>query len=424
MPELASGGAVAARDALREALSKPLAGEELTRDEAVALLATPELTAELLATASALRDRAWGRTITFSPKVFLPITNLCRDRCTYCTFRKDPDDPDAWTMTPDEIAAWSARGRALGCKEALMCLGDKPEVAFPAYRATLAGLGHRTTAEYVHRACAIALDCGLLPHTNAGLLSRDEMARLKEVNVSLGLMLENVSPRLRARGQVHQWAPDKEPALRLRMLREAGELRIPFTTGLLLGIGETLAERVDTLFAVRDLHRAYGHVQEVIVQNFRAKPTIPRADASEPAPDDIARTVAVARLILDADVSVQAPPNLSPADHALLLAAGLNDWGGISPLTPDYVNPSPSASRSTLPTWVVPASSLPRCAPAWPRSPGRRGRHRAGWRPPHELDRTLGSDRGRRPERRAARPRARPRRRRRARHPRARARAP
>src|SRR5216683_3038912 len=325
MPELASGGAVAARDALREALLKPLAGEELSRDEAVALLATPELTTPLLATASALRDRAWGRTVTFSPKVFLPVTNLCRDRCTYCTFRKDPDDPDTWTMTPDEIAAWSARGRTLGCKEALMCLGDKPEVAFPAYRATLAGLGHRTTAAYVFHACAIALDCGLLPHTNAGLLSRDEMARLKEVNVSLGLMLENVSPRLRARGQVHQWAPDKEPALRLRMLREAGELRIPFTTGLLLGI--------------RELHRAYGHVQEVIVQNFRAKPTIPRADASEPAPEDIARTVAVARLILDADVSVQAPPNLSPADHALLLAAGLNDWGGISPLTPDYVNP-------------------------------------------------------------------------------------
>src|SRR5213593_4571490 len=330
MPELASGGAVAARDALREALLKPLAGEELSRDEAVALLATPELTTALLATASALRDRAWGRTVTFSPKVFLPVTNLCRDRCTYCTFRKDPDDPDAWTMTPDEIAAWSARGRTLGYK---------PEVAFPAYRATLAGLGHRTTAAYVYHACGIALDCGLLPHTNAGLLSRDEMARLKEVNVSLGLMLENVSPRLRARGQVHQWAPDKEPALRLRMLREAGELRIPFTTGLLLGIGETLAERVDTLLAIRDLHRAHGHVQEVIVQNFRAKPTIRRADAAEPPADDIARTVAVARLVLDPDVSVQAPPNLSPADHALLLAAGLNDWGGISPLTPDYVNP-------------------------------------------------------------------------------------
>src|SRR5438093_11642331 len=194
MLQLASRGAPAATEALREALARRLGGEELTREEAVGLLAAAELTGELVATAGAVRDRTWGRTVTFSPKVFLPVTNLCRDRCTYCTFRKDPDDPDAWTMTPDEIAAWSARGRTLGCKEALMCLGDKPEVAFPAYRATLAGLGHRTTAESVHRACAIALDCGLLPHTNAGLLSRDEMARLKEVNVSLGLMLENVSP--------------------------------------------------------------------------------------------------------------------------------------------------------------------------------------------------------------------------------------
>src|SRR5438309_5190904 len=220
-----------------------------------------------------------------------------------------------------------------------MCLGDKPELAFASYRELLAELGHRTTAEYVVQACEIALNGGLLPHTNAGLLTADEMTRLKDVNVSLGLMLENVSPRLRGRGEVHQWAPDKEPALRLRMLREAGELQIPFTTGLLLGIGETVAERVDTLLAIRDLHRAYGHVQEVIVQNFRAKPTIRRSDASEPTPDDIARTVAVARLLLDPEVSVQAPPNLSPADHALLLAAGLNDWGGISPLTPDYVNP-------------------------------------------------------------------------------------
>src|SRR5437660_5004170 len=174
--------------ALIEALAKPLSRCDLTREEATRLLEEPELTSALLATASALRDRAWGRTVTFSPKVFLPVTNLCRDRCTYCTFRKDPDDPDAWTMTPDEIAAWSARGRTLGCKEALMCLGDKPEVAFPAYRATLARLGHRTTAEYVHRACAIALDCGLLPHTNAGLLSRDEMARLNELHLRLGLM--------------------------------------------------------------------------------------------------------------------------------------------------------------------------------------------------------------------------------------------
>jgi FO synthase len=338
MPELASRGDVAARS-LSAALQRAFAGDLLTREEAVGFLAAPALTSDLLAVAGAVRDRVWGRTVTYSPKVFLPVTNLCRDRCTYCTFRKDPDDPDAWTMSPDEIRVWSERGRRLGCKEALLCLGDKPEVAFRAYRETLAALGHRTTAEYVERASAIALDAGLLPHTNAGLLSAAEMERLKPLNVSLGLMLESVSPRLRERGQVHQWAPDKDPALRLQMLREAGELRIPFTTGLLLGIGETLGERVDTLLAIRDLHETYGHVQEVIVQNFRAKPTIPLADAPEPEAADLARTIAVARLVLQPDVSVQAPPNLSPRDHALLLAAGLNDWGGISPLTPDYVNP-------------------------------------------------------------------------------------
>lgn len=322
-----------------DVLAKPLAGDDLTRAEAEALLASPATMPALLAAAAARRDAVWGGTVTYSPKVFLPVTNLCRDRCTYCTFRKDPDEPGAWTMLPEEIAAWATRGRSLGCKEALMCLGDKPELAFAAHRVLLADLGHRTTVDYLQRACEVALAAGLLPHTNAGLLTRDEMRRLKDVNVSLGLMLENVSPRLRGRGQVHQWAPDKEPALRLRMLREAGELAIPFTTGLLVGIGETLAERVDTLFAIRDLHRAYGHVQEVIVQNFRAKPTIGRADAPEPSADDMARTVAVARLVLDPEVSVQAPPNLSPRDLRLLLAAGLNDWGGISPLTPDYVNP-------------------------------------------------------------------------------------
>ena len=337
MPRESSGGARAA--ALLEALAKARGGGDLTREEAIGLLATPALGEALLAAAAAVRDGAWGRTVTYSPKVFLPVTNLCRDRCTYCTFRKDPDDPDAWTMTPEEIRAWSERGRRLGCSEALVCLGDKPELAFASYRGTLAALGHRSTAEYVHRACAIALDCGLLPHTNAGILTREEMARLKDVNASLGLMLESVSPRLRGRGEVHQWAPDKEPAVRLRMLREAGELRIPFTTGLLLGIGETLEERVDTLRAIRDLHRAHGHVQEVIVQGFRAKPTIRRSDASEPEAAEIARTIALARLVLDPEVSVQAPPNLSPADLALLLAAGLDDWGGISPLTPDYVNP-------------------------------------------------------------------------------------
>ena len=182
----------AARPRLREALAKPFAGEDLTSAEALALLEEPTVLPALLETAGARRDQAWGRTVTYSPKVFLPITNLCRDRCTYCTFRKDPGDPDAWTMIPDEIRVWSTRGRALGCMEALICLGDKPELAYPSYRTLLAELGHRTTAEYVLAACEIALACGLLPHTNAGLLTADEMMRLKGVNVSLGLMLESV----------------------------------------------------------------------------------------------------------------------------------------------------------------------------------------------------------------------------------------
>jgi len=314
-------------------------GRTLSRDAALGALADDQATTELLVAAASVRDLHWGRTVTYSPKVFLPVTNLCRDRCTYCTFRKDPGDPEAWTMLPEEIHAWSERGRALGCHEALLCLGDKPELAYPTYRDQLAALGHGSTASYVHAASRVALEAGLLPHTNAGLLTAAEMATLRPVNVSLGLMLESTSPRLRQRGAVHQWAPDKDPALRLRMIEEAGELRIPFTTGILIGIGETLEDRVDSLMAIRDAHQRHGHVQEVIVQSFRAKPTIVLADGVEPEAIDLARTVAVARLMLDPDVSVQAPPNLSPDDHRLLLDAGINDWGGISPLTPDYVNP-------------------------------------------------------------------------------------
>lgn len=323
---------------LREVIARAETGADVTAEEWTALLDARSSTAELFRAAAARRDAAWGRTVTYSPKVFLPVTNLCRDRCTYCTFRKDPHDPDAWTMRPEEIDTWARRGRALGCTEALLCLGDRPEAAYPAYRETLRGLGHRTTAEYVHRAARIALAVGLLPHTNAGVLTSEEMAALRPVNVSLGLMLENVSPRLRMRGGVHQWAPDKAPQRRLRMLHEAGALRIPFTTGLLLGIGETSAERIDTLLAIREAHRRFGHVQEVIVQPYRAKPTVGYRGA-EPSVADVARTVAVARLLLDPEVAVQAPPNLVPSGQRLLLAAGLNDWGGISPLTPDYVNP-------------------------------------------------------------------------------------
>jgi FO synthase len=321
-------------------LDKALAAEALSAEDGYRLVhCTDDELPVLLEAAGALRDRHKGRLVTYSRKVFLPVTNLCRDRCSYCTFRKDPRDPTAWTMTPDEIQLWVDRGRAQGCKEALMCLGDKPEKAYSSYRKTLADFGHKTTTEYVYQACEIALAGGLLPHTNAGVLTYDEMKWLKDVNVSLGLMLENISPRLRQKGMPHFSAPDKDPAVRVRMLREAGELEIPFTTGILIGIGETREERVESLLAIREIHQRYGHIQEVIVQNFRAKPDTRMAEAPEPDEFEMVKTVAAARLLLGGQMNVQAPPNLSPNAHRLLLRAGINDWGGISPVTQDYVNP-------------------------------------------------------------------------------------
>ena len=325
---------------IREIIDRALSGDRLTEADAIALIECPDADlGDLLDAASALRDRGKGRDVTYSRKVFLPVTNLCRDRCTYCTFRRDPGDPGAWTMMPAEITAWSRRGAELGCKEALMCLGDKPEVAFKEYREVLERLGVRTTIEYVGRACELAIEAGLLPHTNAGLMTRDEMAMLRPLNASMGLMLENISPRLRTRGGVHQWAPDKDPALRVKMTEEAGELKIPFTSGILIGIGETVAERAQSLVAIRDINQRHGHIQEVIIQNFRAKPEIPMANAPEPDEIDMARALATARLLLGAEMNVQAPPNLSPNQIELFLRAGINDWGGISPLSKDYVNP-------------------------------------------------------------------------------------
>ena len=339
MPELAVSTFPSARP-IRAILDRVRAGVRLDTADAIALIEcdNTDLPAVMNA-AAALRDRGKGRDVSYSRKVFLPVTNLCRDRCTYCTFRTDPDDPGAWTMTLDEIAAWSRRGGELGCKEALMCLGDKPELAFKEYRATLQSLGANSTIEYVARACQTALDQGLLPHTNAGIMTRDEMASLRPLNVSMGLMLESISPRLRQRGGVHQWAPDKDPAVRMRMIDEAGELRIPFTTGILIGIGDTPAERAQSLIAIRDSHDRYGHIQEVIIQNFRAKPEIPLAEAPEPDRYEMARAIATARLVLGPAMNVQAPPNLSPHEIELFLDAGINDWGGISPLSKDYVNP-------------------------------------------------------------------------------------
>ena len=326
-------------DSIGDILDRANAGKRLSEADAIALIECSDADLPpVMATAAAMRDRSKGRDVTYSPKVFLPVTNLCRDRCTYCTFRKDPGDPGAWTMTLGEIAEWSRRGRDLGCIEALMCLGDKPELAFKEYRATLASLGARSTIEYVARACETALAEGLLPHTNAGIMSRDEMTMLRPLNASMGLMLETTSTSLLDPGAAHDNAPDKIPARRLRTIEEAGRQNVPFTTGLLIGIGETPEDRVDTLLAIRDLHRRYGHIQEVIIQNFRTKPDIPMRDWPEPTQGEMLRTIAVARLLMP-DGNLQAPPNLSAPFYDELLDAGVNDWGGISPLTPDFINP-------------------------------------------------------------------------------------
>jgi FO synthase len=293
----------------------------------------------LLAAACEIRGSFKGNRVGYSKKVFIPLTNLCRDYCGYCTFRRDPGEEGALTMTPDQVLAVAEAGARLGCKEALFSLGDRPEAMFLEMRQALAGFGHRTTLGYLQEMCRRVLtETGLLPHANPGLMGRTDLEALREVSPSMGLMLESTSERLLQPGMAHATAPDKPPALRLRTIEEAGRLRIPFTTGILIGIGESLEDRVDSLFRIRELHERYGHVQEVLIQNFRAKPRIPMRDHPEPDFDDHARTIAVARLILQ-EMNVQAPPNLSDENYPALLDSGLNDWGGISPLTRDFINP-------------------------------------------------------------------------------------
>jgi FO synthase len=316
-------------------------GERITHAQACTLIDTPAAGLDdLLSAAAAVRDRGRGRTVTFSAKVFVPLTTLCRDYCGYCTFRRDPGQPGAHTLTPDEVLALVQAGARLGAKEALFSLGDRPEARFPEHRELLRRYGHRTTLSYLRAMCALTLEhSSLLPHANPGLMGERDLAALREVNVSMGIMLETVAERLLGRGLAHDNAPDKVPARRLRTIGLAGKLGIPFTTGILIGIGESPGERVDALVAIRELHERWGHIQEVIVQNFRAKPSIPMRDAPEPTLDDLLRTLAVARLVLGPDVNIQAPPNLMPGVYPKLLAAGLNDWGGVSPLTPDHINP-------------------------------------------------------------------------------------
>jgi FO synthase len=289
--------------------------------------------------ARAIADDHWGSAVTFSPKAFLPITNLCRNRCDYCAFRRSPGDPGTWTMSPEEVIRALARASELGCIEALLCLGDTPETAFSSYRRLLESWGFESTAHYLRWAGEEALRHGLIPHTNAGILSEEELRLIRPVNASMGLMLESVSDRLCEPGQVHHRAPDKRPAVRIAMTERAGQLRIPFTSGLLVGIGETLEETIDTISAIADLHRRFGHIQEVIVQNFRAHAGTRSETAEEPSAEHFLRIVALARCLLPPEISLQAPPNLLPCSLGELVAAGINDLGGISPMTPDYINP-------------------------------------------------------------------------------------
>ncbi|MGH2359448.1 MAG: 7,8-didemethyl-8-hydroxy-5-deazariboflavin synthase CofG [bacterium] len=294
----------------------------------------------LCRTASLLREERKGRRVSFSPKVFIPLTKLCRDFCSYCTFREAPQPGRRVYMAPEEVLEVARAGDRLGCTEALFTLGERPEQRYPEARAWLVNRGYSSTIEYLRDMCELVLtETALLPHANPGTMTLREIASLREVNASMGLMLESTSERLCGPGGPHEFAPSKRPAARLKTIDLAGELQVPFTTGLLIGIGETPEERADALFAIRDLHERHGHIQEVIIQNFRAKPDTPMAHHPEPTVEDILRTVAVARIVLGPGANIQVPPNLSAHHYPIFLRAGINDWGGISPLTIDYVNP-------------------------------------------------------------------------------------
>ena len=297
-------------------------------------------TGALMEAARAVRDRRSGGLVTYSPKVFIPLTELCRDVCRYCTFAKTPGGVRAPYLTVDEAIGIARRGAEAGCTEALFTLGDQPERRYRAAREALAEMGFESTIGYlIHVARRVHEETGLLPHVNPGVMRRDELARLREVSVSAGIMLESTSRRLCRKGGPHYGSPDKDPAVRLATLERAGALAVPFTTGILIGIGETRRERIESLLAIRDLGDRYGHVQEVIVQNFRAKPGTPMAASAEPSLEDHLWTIAAARLLLGPETSVQAPPNLRPGALARLVEAGIDDWGGVSPVTPDHVNP-------------------------------------------------------------------------------------
>jgi FO synthase len=311
----------------------------LTREEATGLVGIEDI-APLLDAAASRRDAAHGRCVSYSRKVFIPLTKLCRDVCHYCTFAHAPRDGVKPYLSIDQMVAIAHAGKEAGCKEALFTLGDKPELRYRAAREELDRLGHPSTLSYLAAAAsAVFRETGLLPHLNPGLMTGEDIDALRKVSVSQGIMLESVSERLCEKGGAHHGSPDKAPAARLETMRLAGERNVPFTSGILIGIGETRQERIDSLLALRDLNDAHGHIQEIIIQNFRPKPGTRMENAVAPDVEDHLWTIAVARLIFEPSMNIQAPPNLSPGALGRLVAAGINDWGGVSPVTPDHVNP-------------------------------------------------------------------------------------
>jgi len=326
-------------DLVFDTLDRAIKGGGTSREQALMLIEHADLDS-LLQAARSIRDRSKGRTVSYSKKVFIPLTHLCRDYCGYCTFRTDPIPGREPFMTPQDVLRVAEAGQRVGCKEALFSLGDQPETLFPEAKEFLGKQGFRRTLEYLAAMTELVLErTGLLPHSNPGLMATADLERLKQTNISLGLMLESGSVRLLRAGGPHWKAPDKVPSRRLQAIEEAGRLSIAFTTGILIGIGETIEERIDSLMAIRDLHDKYGHIQEVIVQPFRAKPGTRMALTVEPSTEDLLKTLAIARLIFGAEMNIQSPPNLLSENYPQLLEAGINDWGGISPVTKDFINP-------------------------------------------------------------------------------------
>ncbi|MFT7654206.1 MAG: FO synthase [Limisphaerales bacterium] len=324
---------------IEDILNRALVGDLPTDQEALTL-AEFEDTRALADTAETIRDQGFHNVVTYSRKVFIPLTHLCRDVCHYCTFAQVPRKVKAPYMTIDEVLEVAREGQKMGCKEALFTLGEKPELRYKAAREALAEMGYESTTDYLFAAAeAVFKETGLLPHLNPGNLEPEELARLRSVSPSMGIMLESVSERLCEKGMPHYGSPDKIPAVRLQTLRNAGIAKVPFTTGILIGIGETRLERIESLLAIREIHQEYGHIQEIIVQNFRAKAETKMVNAPEPDLNELLWTIAITRILFGSGMSVQAPPNLSPGVLPQIVHAGINDWGGVSPVTPDFVNP-------------------------------------------------------------------------------------